>query len=128
MTNRRYVLAVGLAAASIATATILGLMITSLIAGVPIVPAGPALGISTIILAGVAFVLSWKQRSFLVSGLLIAAGIAGMTPGLFALARINFAVIEFPGPILGFVIGLAIIGLGVAMGIRTAKIEPATAR
>jgi hypothetical protein len=30
-------------------------------------------------------------------------------------------VIVFPGPILGVIFGLAIIGMGVAKGIRTAR-------
>ena len=32
-----------------------------------------------------------------------------------------FAVIVFPGPILGVIIGLGILGLGVAKGMGTAK-------
>jgi len=35
------------------------------------------------------------------------------------LARINFAVMEFPGPVLGVILGLPILGLGVAKGIET---------
>jgi hypothetical protein len=40
------------------------------------------------------------------------------------LARINFAVIEFPGPILGVILGLPILGLGIAKGIRTTRTAP----
>jgi hypothetical protein len=43
----------------------------------------------------------------------------GIRAGLIALARINFAVIEFPGPVLGVILGLPILGLGVAKGIET---------
>jgi hypothetical protein len=44
-----------------------------------------------------------------------------MIPPLIALANINFAVIVFPGPIIGVIFGLLIFGLGVAKGIRTAR-------
>lgn len=128
MTKPRYKLAVGLAVVSIAAATALGLILTNVIVGVPMVPAGPVLAVFINGGAVAAFVLSWKQRSFLVSGLLVVAGIVSLVPGLLVLVSINFAVIEIPGPILGFVIGLAIVGLGVATGIRTAKAEPATVK
>lgn len=82
---------------------------------------GPAFGIGAIALGTAAFVVSWKQRSFLVSGLLIVSGIIYMIPALIALANINIAVILIPGPILGFISGLVIVGLGVAKGIRTAR-------
>ena len=61
------------------------------------------------------FVISWKQGSFLVAGLLTASGIILM---ILSLANINFMV---PGPIIGVIVGLVILGLGVAKGIRTTK-------
>jgi hypothetical protein len=128
MTNRRHALAVGLAIVSIVSATVLGLILTNVIMGVPMVPAGPVLAVFIDGGAVAAFVLSWKNGSFLVSGLLVIAGIVSLVPGLLGLITINFAVIEIPGPILGFVIGLVIVGLGVATGIKTAKAEPATVR
>lgn len=82
---------------------------------------GTALNISSLVLSAAAFAVSWKQRSFLVAGLLAAAGVIYMIPGLVALASINFAVIVFPGPILGVIFGLIVFGLGVAKGIRTAR-------
>jgi mannitol-specific phosphotransferase system IIBC component len=69
--------------------------------------------------------VSWKQRSFVVAGLLAVAGIIYMIPGLVALASINFAVIVFPGPILGVLFGLAVFGLGAAKGIGTARVVTA---
>lgn len=87
----------------------------------------PAGGLAVVVvtgataLAAAAFVVSWKQRSFLVAGLLAASGIVLMILPLAALASINFAVVAFRGPIVGVVFGLAIFGLGVAKGIRTAK-------
>jgi hypothetical protein len=70
---------------------------------------------SAIALAVAAFVVSWKQRSFLVAGLLAASGIILM---ILPLANMNFVI---PGPIIGVVVGLVILGLGVAKGIRTAR-------
>jgi hypothetical protein len=69
----------------------------------------------SIILATAAFVVSWKQRSYLVAGLLAASGVILM---ILPLANMNFVI---PGPIIGVVVGLAILGLGVAKGIRTAR-------
>jgi hypothetical protein len=70
---------------------------------------------SAIALAAAAFVVSWKQRSFLVAGLLAASGIILM---ILPLANMNFVI---PGPIIGVIVGLMILGLGVAKGIRTAR-------
>ena len=70
---------------------------------------------SAITFAVAAFVISWNQRSFVVAGLLAASGIILMIPPLM---NMNFVI---PGPIIGFAVGLAIFGLGVAKGIRTAR-------
>jgi hypothetical protein len=81
----------------------------------------PAGGFAMNIVAGAiafaiaAFVISWKQRSYVVTGLLIASGIILM---ILPLANMNFVI---PGPIIGFILGLVILGLGVAKGIRTAR-------
>lgn len=66
-------------------------------------------------LAAAAFIVSWRQRSFLVAGLLATSGVILMIPPL---ANMNFAI---PGPIIGVVVGLGIVGLGVIKGIRTAR-------
>jgi uncharacterized membrane protein HdeD (DUF308 family) len=118
MTNSKLVLAVTLAAAALA------LVLTNVIGGPALLQsAGLAavLGISAIVLAAAAFVVSWKQRSFPVAALLAATGIINIIPPLIALANVNFAVIVFPGPIIGVIFGLLIFGLGVAKGIRTAR-------
>jgi hypothetical protein len=73
-------------------------------------------------LAGAAFVISWKQRSFVVAGLLVAGGIIVM---ILPLANMNFVI---PGPIIVVVVGLAIFGLGVAKGITSARMAVAAAR
>lgn len=122
-TNSKFVIGVGLAAASLA------FFLTNAIGGLALLRiAGPGLapvlGIGAIVLATAAFAVSWNQRSYLVAGLLAAGGTTFAISGLIALARINFAVIEFPGPILGIILGLPILGLGIAKGIRTARTAP----
>jgi hypothetical protein len=113
-TNSKSVLAVGLAAATLA------LVLANTISGV-VLRTGlvPELGIGAIPLAVAALVVSWNQRSFLVAGLLVASGIIGMIPGLIATGYL--AVIVFPGPINGVIYGLGIFGLGAANGIRTTR-------
>jgi hypothetical protein len=44
---------------------------------------------------------------------------------ILPLANMNFVI---PGPIIGVVVGLAIFGLGVAKGIRTARTAVVAAR
>lgn len=84
-------------------------------------PGMAAAGFAAVVLMGViplavaAFVVSWKQRSFVVAGLLAASGVILM---ILPLANMNFVI---PGPIIGVAVGLAILGLGVAKGIRTAR-------
>lgn len=81
----------------------------------------PAGGLAVNVVAGsitfaiAAFVISWKQRSYIVAGLLAASGVILM---ILPLASMNFVI---PGPIIGFIAGLMILGLGVAKGIRTAR-------
>jgi hypothetical protein len=114
MTNPKNVLSVGLAAATLVvflTVTISG---GALRAGL-----APWPGIGAIVLATLAFVVSWKHRSFLVAGLLAASGLTGIIAGVINTQY--FAVIMFPGPILGVMIGLGILGLGVVKGMWTAK-------
>jgi hypothetical protein len=81
--------------------------------------------ISAIASATAAFVVSWKQRSYLVAGLLIVSGIVFMIPAMIATEYL--AIIVIPGPILGVISGLGILGLGVAKSIRTAKAPSTTA-
>jgi hypothetical protein len=119
-TNSKLLLAVGLAAATLA------LVLANTVSGV-VLRTGlvPELGIGAIPLAVAALVVSWKQRSYLVAGLLAASGIIGMIPGLIATGYLS--VIVFPGPIYGVIYGLGIFGLGAASGIRTTRNATATA-
>ena len=92
-------------------------------------PAGVAAGglaavvvYSVIALAAAAFVVSWKQSSFVVAGLLAASGIVLM---ILPLSNMNFV---FPGPIIGVVVGLAVFGLGMKKGIKTSRTVMAAPR
>jgi hypothetical protein len=114
MTNSKLVLAIGLAAATLVVFLAVTASGGALRAGL-----APWPGIGAIVLATGAFVVSSKQKSFLVSGLLAASGVTGIIAGI-----INtwfFAVIMFPGPILGAIIGVVILGLGVAKGIESVQ-------
>jgi hypothetical protein len=86
----------------------------------------PVFAISAIVLSTGAFVISWKQRSFLVAGLLAASGVIFMIHPQMATGHL--AVNEVPSSIFGAIIGLGIVGLGVAKGIRTARTAVAAAR
>lgn len=135
MKNPKYVLSIGLAAATFALVLLffVGGALIQVPALAPLIiqsglvpgsgPAlfGPVAAFSAIGMSSAAFVLSWKYRSFLVSGLLAVAGALFMIPALIATGFL--AVIVVPGPILGVIIGLAIMGLGIGKGIRTAKAE-----
>jgi hypothetical protein len=120
--NSKLVIGVGLAAAALA------LVLPNLAGGIAVLglAAGTALSVTSIALSAVAFAVSWKHRSYLVAGLLAATGVIYMIPALVALASINFAVIVFPGPILGVIFGLVIFGLGVAKGVRTTRMATVT--
>jgi hypothetical protein len=123
MTNSKHGLALGLAAATL-------VLVLTIVAGGPAVLQGAGVAmafvISAIALATAAFIVSRKQRSFLVAGLLAASGAILMIPGLIATGYLS--VIVFPGPILGIIFGLVIFGLGVAKGIRSARTAVITAR
>jgi hypothetical protein len=115
-TNLKLLLAVGLAAATLA------LVLTVVVGGPAVLQqAGVAMAfvMSAIALAAAAFVMSWKQKSFPIAGLLAASGAILMIPGLIATGYLS--IIVFPGPILGVIFGLIIFGLGIAKGIRTAR-------
>lgn len=116
ITNSKLAISVGLAAATLA------LVLTNVLGGPALLQsAGLAavIVVSAIALSVAALVVSWKQRSFVVAGLLAASGIILMIPAIIATGY--FAVIVFPGPILGVIFGLVIFGLSVAKGIRTAR-------
>ena len=113
MANPRVALAAGLAAATL----VLFLAVIA-IGGALRAGLAPWPGIGAIVMAAAAFAVSWKQKSFLVAGLLAAGGLVGLIYGLIAT---DFASVEFRGPIFGVIIGLPILGLGVAKGVEAAR-------
>ena len=117
MTNSRFILSMGLA---VATLALVSINAVGNVAVVLKVGPTPVLSLSTIVLATAAFVVSWKQRSYLVSGLLAASGIIFMVPALNAMGY-SLKSIIFPGPILGVIFGLLIFGLGVAKAIVSSR-------
>jgi hypothetical protein len=115
-TNSKLAISVGLAAATLV------LVLTNVLGGPALLQSAglaAAIVISAIALSVAALVVSWNQRSFVVAGLLAASGIILMIPAIIATGY--FAVIVFPGPILGVIFGLVIFGLGVTKGVRTAR-------
>lgn len=77
----------------------------------------PTVGIIAPALAALSFVISRKQRSFLVSGLLVVSGTV-YSIGT-ALAAVYLFGLVVPGPILGTISGLIILALGIAKTVRT---------
>lgn len=69
-------------------------------------------------MATAAFVLSGKRESFLLAGLLAVSGAVAVAYGL---VRTEFLVAAtFPGPVFGVIIGLPVLGLGVAKDAASA--------
>jgi hypothetical protein len=87
--------------------------------GVP--PVGPGLIYAVMgeVLAVAAFVLSWRQKSVLVSSMLLIGGTILAVNAIIATRY--FAILVFPGPITGVILGLAIVGLGIAKSLSTAR-------
>jgi hypothetical protein len=115
--NAKLALAVGLSAATLA------LVLTNVLGGPALLRSAGLVAVvvsSAIALAAGAFALSLsrRHRSYPVAGLLTLSGIILMTPAIIATGY--FAVIVFPGPILGVIFGLVILGLGIAKSTRTA--------
>ena len=117
-----------LTTAQLVAAAAFGLALTNLVAETELLLAGliAAVGITTIALSVAAFVLSLRKKSFIVAGLLSAAGVAFIVPAIIAVG--DFSAIAIPGPIFDLIFGLAILGLGaakVAMGVRSETTVPA---
>jgi len=117
MANSRFVIGFGLAAATLVVCIINSVGNIALIFKVG---PTPILSLAAMALAAGAFVVSWKQRSVLVAGLLAASGIIFMIPALNAMGY-SFTNLVFPGPILGVIFGLVILGLGLVEGIRARR-------
>ncbi len=117
MVNLRLALGVGLAV------TTLVLCVINAIGNVAVVTKvgpTPVLSLAAIVLASATFVVSWKSSSLIVAGLLAVSGIVFMVPALNAMGY-SFDAIGFPGPILGIIFGLVIVGLAITKGIKSAR-------
>ena len=114
MTHPRLVFAVSLAAATLALFLAVIAVGGALRAGL-----APWPGIAVVVMATAAFVLSRDQGSFLVAGLLAASGVVGLVYGLVSTEFLT--AVTFPGPVFGVIVGLPVLGLGVAKGVETAR-------
>ena len=114
MTSPRRALAVSSAAATLAV-----LLAVIAVGGALWAGLAPWPGIAVIATATAAYVLSRGEGSFLVAGLLAASGTVGLVYGLVATEFL--AAATFPGPVFGVIIGLPVLGLGVATGVETAR-------
>jgi hypothetical protein len=77
------------------------------------------LGIAGLVLATAAFAVSYRQKSYAIAGMLVAAGASLFVPALIATGYLAFVVI--PGPILGVLFGAYMMGLGAAKGVMSAR-------
>lgn len=113
--NAKLAIGIGLAGASLA------LLLANAIGGAAVVVAGlaPVLGITAMALATASFAVSYRQKSYAIAGMLAAAGAALFIPALMATGYL--AVLIIPGPILGVIFGLYVIGLGAAKGAASAR-------
>lgn len=117
-------LGIGLAVATLAVCIVNA---TGNVALITKVGPTPVLSLAAMALAAATFAVSWRQKSYLVAGLLAASGIIFMIPALSAMGY-SLSVIVFPGPIIGVIFGLVIFGLGMAMGMRSARTKAVAVR
>jgi hypothetical protein len=110
-------LAIGLALAGAS----LALLLANAIGGAAVLLSGlaPVLGIAGLVLATAAFAVSYRQKSYAIAGMLVAAGASLFVPALVATGYLAFVVI--PGPILGVLFGAYMMGLGAAKGVVSAR-------
>jgi hypothetical protein len=110
-------LAIGLALAGAS----LALLLANAIGGAAVLLSGlaPVLGIAGLVLATAAFAVSYRQKSYAIAGMLVAAGASLFVPALIATGYLAFVVI--PGPILGVLFGAYMVGLGAAKGAVSAR-------
>lgn len=115
MTNSKVVAAIALAGAAFVLALVDAVAASSL--PIDVATGGIVFGLTTIAFSTTAFFISLKNKSVLVSALLVASGIVITLHGV-AETR-NLTIIYFPGPILGFLFGLWVIALGIVKSVRT---------
>ena len=79
---------------------------------------GLAFELPTLALSAAAFTLSWCKPSVLVSIVLLVTGTLMIIDGVTIGTR-YFVVLTLPGPIIGFVYGLAVLTFGIIKSMRT---------
>lgn len=79
---------------------------------------GLAFQLIPLILSGMAFALSWRRPSILISALLTATGLLMVIDGMTTGTRF-FTNLAVPGPVIGFVYGIAVLVLGIVKSLRT---------
>jgi hypothetical protein len=116
MTNTKLRLAQGLA---IVSTGLFFIFLINTFGGVP--PVGPGLIFPVLgeILGAATFILSWRQKSVLISSMLLVGGTILAVNAMIATRF--FAILVFPGPITGVILGVSIVGLGIAKSIGTAR-------
>jgi hypothetical protein len=79
---------------------------------------GLAFQLGPLIVAALAFAFSWKKASVLISAALVVTGTLMVIDGITTGTRF-FTVLVLPGPIIGFIYGLAILALGLVKSKMT---------
>ncbi len=117
MNNSKLVLANGFAG----TALVIALVdaIWSSFLPIDVATGGIVFGLSTISFSTAAFFISLRQRSLVISALLVASGIVITIHGVIETR--NLTVIYLPGPILGVIFGLWVLALGIAKSMKSGK-------
>jgi len=78
---------------------------------------GLSFQLSPLILSTVAFALSWNKPSLLVSATMVVTGALMVIDGTTGTRY--FTILVIPGPIIGFIYGLAVLALGIVKSVRT---------
>jgi hypothetical protein len=115
MSTSKLVLAKGLAGSTFVLALVDAVWSSSL--PLDVATGGIVFGLSTISFSTTAFFISLRQRSLLVSVLLVASGIVITIHGVIDTR--NLTVVYLPGPILDVIFGLWVLALGIAKSIKT---------
>jgi Ca2+/Na+ antiporter len=81
---------------------------------------GALFGIPALVLSVASFAFAWNKPTIIVSLFLLITGTL-MTADGIAIGTRNLSVLSIPGPIIGLFYGLAVLSLGVAKAIQTAR-------
>jgi hypothetical protein len=82
---------------------------------------GLSFQLSTMIISAVAFALSWKKPSLLLSATLVIVGALMVVDGITTGTR-YFTILILPGPIIGFAYGLVVLAFGIVKSIEMARV------